>query len=289
MRKIGREVKIHKTAAIRVGELVLEDYVTIGPNFKALVSGKLIVRRCSTILHDVSFTGREIELGMFSYVRENVTIGGGQSTGPHSVVRVGDGCLICENVLINDAMEVTIGDEVGIGKEVDSWTHAGFLSVFSGYPCTRDRVKIGNHVWIPSRTSVLPGVTIGDHVIIGNHSLVNTDIPRGCFAGGVPAKILRRNCFPAKLGRREKIQRIRALSREYLALARFKGFTAKIKMNGVRLRFGEYTVFDFESMRIQGPMNDYSEDFRDFLRRNGIKFFTERPFKSIVPTQFGFE
>ena len=37
----------------------------------------------------------------------------------------------------------------------------------------------------------MPGVTIGDNVIIGANSVVTKDIPDNCIAVGMPAKIIR--------------------------------------------------------------------------------------------------
>jgi len=39
------------------------------------------------------------------------------------------------------------------------------------------------------------------------------------------------------------------------------------------------TVFDFEGMQMKGPASPEAEDFRDFLRRRGIRFFTGLPFR----------
>ena len=38
---------------------------------------------------------------------------------------------------------------------------------------------------------VLPGVTIGDNVIIAANSVVNKDIPSNVIAGGIPCKIIK--------------------------------------------------------------------------------------------------
>lgn len=40
-------------------------------------------------------------------------------------------------------------------------------------------------------TIILPGVTIGDDVIIGAGSVVTRDIPSGSVAAGVPARVLK--------------------------------------------------------------------------------------------------
>ncbi len=52
-------------------------------------------------------------------------------------------------------------------------------------------VKIGKNVTIGANCTVLPGVEIGDGAVIAAHSLVNSDIPPGALAGGVPVRLIR--------------------------------------------------------------------------------------------------
>jgi galactoside O-acetyltransferase len=49
-------------------------------------------------------------------------------------------------------------------------------------------VHIGDFVWIASDVTVLRGVTIGDHSIVGTRSLVTRDVPPHTLAFGVPAE-----------------------------------------------------------------------------------------------------
>ena len=52
-------------------------------------------------------------------------------------------------------------------------------------------VKIGNGVWIGAGAIICPGVTIGDNTIIGAGAVVTKNIPAGCIAAGVPAKVIK--------------------------------------------------------------------------------------------------
>ena len=56
----------------------------------------------------------------------------------------------------------------------------------------KNGVVIGNGVWIGQRSIILPGVTIGEHSIIGANSVVTHDIPAYCIAAGQPAKIMKK-------------------------------------------------------------------------------------------------
>lgn len=52
-------------------------------------------------------------------------------------------------------------------------------------------VRIGNDVWIGIRVTILPGVTVGNHCIIGAGAVVTKDVPDYAIVGGNPARILR--------------------------------------------------------------------------------------------------
>lgn len=52
-------------------------------------------------------------------------------------------------------------------------------------------VRIGKNVWIGAGVIILPGVTIGDHSVIGAGSLVSKDIPANVVAYGTPAHPVR--------------------------------------------------------------------------------------------------
>jgi len=56
-------------------------------------------------------------------------------------------------------------------------------------------VTIGDNVWITSRVTILPGVTIGSNTIIGAGSVVTKDIPSGVFAAGNPCKVIKKINF----------------------------------------------------------------------------------------------
>ena len=52
-------------------------------------------------------------------------------------------------------------------------------------------VRIGRNCWIGANAAILPGVTIGDNVVIGAGSVVTKDIPSNVVAVGNPCRVLR--------------------------------------------------------------------------------------------------
>jgi acetyltransferase-like isoleucine patch superfamily enzyme len=84
--------------------------------------------------------------------------------------------------------------EVGLGRRV--WIGPGSRVFDSDQhdldvarPERTEPVKIGDHVWISSDVTILRGVTIGSHAVIGTRSLVSNDVPPHGLAFGVPARV----------------------------------------------------------------------------------------------------
>ena len=53
-------------------------------------------------------------------------------------------------------------------------------------------VRLGENCWIGMNSTILPGVTLGEHTIVGAGSVVTKSFPEGhCVIAGNPAKIIR--------------------------------------------------------------------------------------------------
>lgn len=52
-------------------------------------------------------------------------------------------------------------------------------------------VRIGKNCWLGAGVIVLPGVTIGDNVVVGAGSVVTKDLPSNVVAVGNPCRVLR--------------------------------------------------------------------------------------------------
>jgi len=54
------------------------------------------------------------------------------------------------------------------------------------------KTSIGDYCLLGARSIVLPGIIIGDHVVIGAGSVVTRDIPANSLAAGNPARVIRK-------------------------------------------------------------------------------------------------
>tara|TARA_R110002020_G_C16134473_1_gene761415 strand:- start:112 stop:915 length:804 start_codon:yes stop_codon:yes gene_type:complete len=261
---------IHPTAIIADNVIIECNEFTLGAN-SVIKDGCTI--RCN------KFVAKE---GL--YMCEGVEIGRGGCNGPNSNVYIGSNVGIFERTIINPSDEVHIGDNVGIGGEVMIWTHGAWLDVMQGFPADFGPVKIGNNVWLPARSIVLPNVEIGDNTVIGIGSIVNKNIPAGSLAAGSPCKVLKENYYPRQLNEDEKKKIIWGILEGWYKLHEMKGINAKAKyIDGqiILMQGNDQTIYDVNKKTITGYQNNVSEDLRDYLRRSGIKIFTKNKFKSI--------
>jgi acetyltransferase-like isoleucine patch superfamily enzyme len=108
-------------------------------------------------------------------------------------VTVGADCRIYSCSVSSEHNLLTIGDRVTVSTEVLFITHDG-----TGW-LTRDddgrryrlaRIQIGNDVFIGARSTIMPGVRVGDRSIVAAGSVVTKSVPSGSIVGGNPARII---------------------------------------------------------------------------------------------------
>jgi acetyltransferase-like isoleucine patch superfamily enzyme len=143
-----------------------------------------------------------IKVGDGTIIDRGVIVGGLQSE--KSFFEVGSRCVVLHHTYINTAREVVIGNNTGIGGYCMIFTHGVWQNVFKGYPFQFGRVEIKDDAWLPWHVFVMPGVSIGKGTTIAGGSVVTSDIPDYCLAGGVPAKIIRQDNYPKQLNLDEK-------------------------------------------------------------------------------------
>lgn len=89
---------------------------------------------------------------------------------------------------------VQFGDDVTVAQGVTFITHDGGARLFrKEHPGLNNfgRIRIGSNVFIGSSVTILPGVSIGNNVVVGACSLVTKSFPSNVVIAGVPARIIK--------------------------------------------------------------------------------------------------
>jgi len=82
--------------------------------------------------------------------------------------------------------KITVGDNSIIGYNTTILTHEYLIKEYR-----LGEVHIGSNVMIGANSTILPGVTIGDHAVIAAGSVIHKDVPAGSFVGGNPMRVIR--------------------------------------------------------------------------------------------------
>lgn len=129
---------------------------------------------------------------------------GGVGTGCHveppfgcdygSHIVLGDRVYINMGCVFLDPARITIGDDVQIGPAVQLLTadHPRDAAERAAGLESALPISIGARSWLGGGVIVLPGVSIGDDVVIGAGSVVTRSIPDGVTAVGNPCRVVSR-------------------------------------------------------------------------------------------------
>jgi len=133
---------------------------------------------------------------------------------PFNGFSIGKSSVIEDYTIINNAVgEITIGNHtrIGLGNTIIGPVMIGnnvilaqnvvisalnhkfedVLMTINQQGVKTDQIIIEDNVWIGANSSVLAGVHIGEHVVVGAGSVVTKDIPPFSVVVGNPARILK--------------------------------------------------------------------------------------------------
>jgi acetyltransferase-like isoleucine patch superfamily enzyme len=165
-----------------------------GKRFGAFGPGSVICFPATALVNE-----RYIRIGRDTMIGPHVSLSAGMVPGQECVtdpvVRIGDRCLIGRGSGIVGHLSIEIGDDVWTGHHVyitdQNHGYEDLDLPISVQVAPEKPVRIGDGSWLGHGTVVLPGATIGRHVVIGANSVVRGDIPDLCIAAGNPARVVR--------------------------------------------------------------------------------------------------
>ena len=148
--------------------------------FSVRLRGRVQLSGCGEVVlgEGVSLNGTLVPIEMVTYTSGRIEIGNhtfinyGSSIAARASVKIGSYCHLGHYTFVmdNDQHDVVRHTELP----------------------QSDPVIIEDHVWIGSKSVILPGVRIGSRAVIGAGSIVTKDIPPRCVAAGNPARVIRR-------------------------------------------------------------------------------------------------
>jgi acetyltransferase-like isoleucine patch superfamily enzyme len=157
----------------------------LAPGAKLRIGPGAVTCRVRGALVFLIEAGAEVEIGAGAWLRtelEPVRIaayaGARIATGPECLL---NGCHLSAK------REVRLGRRVwvGLGSRVfDSDQH----DLDETHPLQSEPVSIGDYTWIASDVTLMRGVRIGEHCIVGARSLVTSDVEPHTLAYGLPAR-----------------------------------------------------------------------------------------------------
>jgi hypothetical protein len=157
----------------------------LAPGARLRIGPRAVTDRIHGALVFLIEAGAEVEIGADTWLRtelEPVRI------AAYAGARIATGaeCLL-NGCHLSAKREVRLGRRVwvGLGSRVfDSDQH----DLDETRPLRSEPVSIGDYSWIASDTTLMRGVTVGPHCIVGARSLLNSDLPPHTLAFGQPAR-----------------------------------------------------------------------------------------------------
>lgn len=152
---IGNHVRIDKNVVLRFGSnsnVFIGDYVYIGRGCKIECSPEAILS-----------------------IDQNVNLAGYDFISCFTSLKIGANTQIGEFTSIRDSNH----NYINVKETIES----------QGY--NKAKIVISDDVWIGRGCTVLKGLSIGRHTVIGANSVVNKDIPSYSVAVGSPAKVIK--------------------------------------------------------------------------------------------------
>ena len=98
-------------------------------------------------------------------------------------ITIGDGCVLSDYVYITDEMH---GSDPDAGLRMQQPLSS------------KGPVVLGAGCFVGFRVAIMPGVTLGEHCLVGANSTVTRSFPAYSMIGGSPARLLKR--FSRELG-----------------------------------------------------------------------------------------
>jgi acetyltransferase-like isoleucine patch superfamily enzyme len=220
---VGDRVFLGAGSILIAPQIVIGEHVQFGINTSIQCRERFLVGRLTSFRGGLSVRGGVVVLGENIFAGGNIQLGGGGNGDPWSVLSVGDGTYIGDDVFINTCRPVLIGKEVFLTQRSIVVTHNIGHSILEGYENRFAAVVLEDYSQVGMNSTIYAGSRVGRGSIVMSNSYVISSIPPNKLAGGVPARVIRE--ATRSLDRRRQIEIVHEMMREYHELLARKGYT----------------------------------------------------------------
>ncbi len=134
-----------------------------------------VARHCPvTSLRETLYGFMGVKIGRGTFIGRDVYF----DTAWPELISIGEGCSIaqCSILLCHE-------------YDLENYFYGDLIH---NLPHIIKPISIGRNVMIGSRSTILPGVSIGEGAVIATGAIVNRDIPAWSIAAGAPARVVRK-------------------------------------------------------------------------------------------------
>ena len=114
--------------------------------------------------------------------------GGVEFRAPEKVT-IGAHSIIGHDCILDGRGGITIGSNVNLSSQVAVWTNEHDVQA-ADFSATPQPVVLNDRAWLSFRSTILPGVEIGEGAVVAAGAVVTTDVSPYTIVGGVPARTI---------------------------------------------------------------------------------------------------
>lgn len=102
-------------------------------------------------------------------------------------ISIGAGSTIGRDAILDGRYGIIIGASVNLSSEVALWTAQHDLTSRT-FDVEGAPIRVGDFAWLSFRSTVLPGVTVGEGAVVAAGAIVTRDVAPYVIVGGAPAR-----------------------------------------------------------------------------------------------------
>ena len=126
---------------------------------------------------------------IFKHIGKNVKLFHGIEFSFGYNLTIEDNCTIHKYVLLDDRGEIVIHEGSSISDYANVYSHAHDLN--DGMIVDNHKTEIGPRARVTYHATVLSGVKVGEHGMVGSMGVASKEVPAFNIVGGIPAKTIK--------------------------------------------------------------------------------------------------